>query len=175
MVRRKKDATEKTEDKLYVIGFRESEKKAVTKEFVLGQRELAANYETVDVGLGFTIASREFESIKINYRCVIHHNPGQEYRENALDLAEANCLKRIKTDIKDLYLNGVIQDHFLLSEEDKLKDDNHGEEVKESAKRRKGKSKPESDTGTESGITDSGNPGTGSEESEPEDTPPSAG
>jgi len=87
------------------------------KEFVLGTPKYSGEPESVQVGVGITVSPRQYESIRIDYHCTIHHEPGQKYREDAFALAQQNCLSRVVDDVRDLHQSGVISDHFLLPKE----------------------------------------------------------
>jgi hypothetical protein len=87
------------------------------KEIDLGMEDYYDQPESVEVSMGLTLTPKPFESVRFDYKCSIHHRPGQDHRDHAFDLARANCISRIKQDILELKVTGTIQDHYLLDKD----------------------------------------------------------
>lgn len=112
----------RVDDKLYIRAIGESGE-IQNKEVILKKKQFKGTPENVSVSVGVTINPKEFEAIKINYACTIHHQPGLEFRDQAFDVAKFHCLERLVDDVQDLHSNGIIQDHFLLDSADEVEED----------------------------------------------------
>lgn len=105
------------DDKLYVQGSVGKTGKPKMKEVILRTKDYHGEPESVQVGIGLTIVPKQFESIRIDYSCRVHHDPGVEKRDEAFDVAKFHCMERLVDDVKDLHSKGILKDHFLVSGE----------------------------------------------------------
>ena len=105
----------KKEDKFF-IQYKNGKNDEVVKELDVGLKEFDKLPEVVEVSVGITVCPKQFESLRIDYKCSINHTPGQEYREQAFELAKYNCLSRLKEDMLELRASGTIKEHYLINE-----------------------------------------------------------
>lgn len=129
------------EDKLLIK--RQKSEQVSFEDVILAEKDFNAEPEKVDVSIGVTISPQEYESIKINYSCQINHQPGQQYRDDAFEVAKFNCLERLTEDVVDLHQSGIIDGHYLIKkevsnpDEDKWDDAQKEKEAKKKAKKKK--------------------------------------
>lgn len=107
------------EDKLYIQGVK-SKQEPVLKEIVLLSKDYDKEPESVRVKIGLTVIPKQFESIRIDYACTVHHEPGVAKRDEAFDVAKFHCMERLVDDISDLHSKGILKDHWLASGKEDL-------------------------------------------------------
>lgn len=100
------------DDKLYVQATK-GKGEPVMKEIVLRTKDFKGEPEQVKVGVGVTVVPKQFESIRIDYSCTVHHDAGAAMRDQAFDVAKFHCMERLVDDVTDLHSAGIIKDHFL--------------------------------------------------------------
>ena len=105
------------DDKLLIQASRNKEE-TDKKEVILRSKDFKGEPEQVRVSVGLTLSPRQFESIRIDYACTIHHDPGLEKRDEAFDVAKFHCLERLVDDVEDLHKVGIIKDHFLAADDE---------------------------------------------------------
>jgi hypothetical protein len=102
----------KKEDKLF-IKYKAGKNEEAAREVNLGLKDFDKEPEFVKVSVGITVCPKQFESLRVDYCCQIHHRQGQEYRDEAFELAKYNCTERCREDILSLQNRNEIGDHFL--------------------------------------------------------------
>jgi hypothetical protein len=98
-----------------LINAKRTRKEEDFREVTLKQEDYEGEVERVTVKVGTTLCPKAYDSIRVDYSCTIHHQPGLQYRDEAFDTAKFHCLERLKDDVMDLYQNGYISvDHPLV-------------------------------------------------------------
>jgi|GEM_PF-5070347 len=117
-LKKRRDQLIRKEDKLYIRYIPDGAKTPETKEVVLFEEGFKKQPEKVSVSIGTTISPKEYESIRVDYYCEIHHQPGQKFRDEAFQLGKAAVLERLEEDVVDLHSAGMIKDHYLLPDDE---------------------------------------------------------
>jgi hypothetical protein len=105
----------KKEDKFFIT-YKAGKNEEIVKEIDLGLKDFNEQPENVEVSMGITVCPKQFESLRLDYKCSINHCPGNEFREQAFEMAKYNCLSRLKNDMLELRSSGTIKEHYLIDE-----------------------------------------------------------
>lgn len=108
----------KVEDKLF-IRFKNKKGEEEQRELVISENSFKGEPEEVAVNIGITLSPKQYESIRVDYYCKIHHQPGDKFREDAFDKAYFACTNKIEEHVMDLYQSKIIKDTSIVSPEDK--------------------------------------------------------
>lgn len=117
ILKKQRDKIISKDSKLFIQYTKDGEKQPRIKEIILFDEGFKKNPEKVSVSIGTTISPKEFESIRIDYHCEIHHQPGHKFRQTAFDMAKATILERLEDDVVDLHATGMIKEHYLLPQD----------------------------------------------------------
>lgn len=101
------------EDRLFIQATK-GKGKPQLKEVQLKSKTFKGNPEEVKVGIGLTVSPKQFDSVRIDYSCTVHHEPGVAKRDEAFDVAKFHCMERLVDDVNDLHSRGILKEHWLV-------------------------------------------------------------
>jgi hypothetical protein len=104
-------------DDKFFVKFKNRKGEEEQKELVLAQNDFKGEPEEVSISLGVTVSPKQYESIRIDYHCKIHHQPGDQYRDDAFDKAYYYCTSKIEEHLMDLYQSKILQEANLVPTE----------------------------------------------------------